>query len=188
MGILNRGSQLHRDRTKYHRPSSQRELAQIHRENYRLLPHHNYLVGVSIRLQHDHSVDLISVHYNRKLLDGIVKDVITKRTTKPVHTSWSVPATDHWWTTGYTQNHRAVQAWWSTATWQRGKTYSNRRKYVPPMMGIVALVLQLLVLGVTLYVIVMFSLSLRKPRIMHNQCHTDNMKIDDLHGHTEPHV
>ena len=23
---------------------------------------------------------------------------------------------------------------------------------------------------------------------MHNKCHTDNMKIEDLHGHTEPHV
>ena len=87
MGILNRGSQVHRDRTKYHRPSSNNELTDEYRQNYRLLPHHNYLVGVSIRLQHDHSVDLVSVHYNRKLLDGIVRDVITKRTTRSVHTS-----------------------------------------------------------------------------------------------------
>ena len=27
-----------------------------------------------------------------------------------------------------------------------------------------------------------------KKKIMHNKCHTDNMKIKDLHGHTEPHV
>ena len=29
---------------------------------------------------------------------------------------------------------------------------------------------------------------LRKKKIQHNKCHTDNMKIEDLHGHTEPHV
>ena len=27
-----------------------------------------------------------------------------------------------------------------------------------------------------------------KKKIQHNKCHTDNMKIKDLHGHTEPHV
>ena len=27
-----------------------------------------------------------------------------------------------------------------------------------------------------------------KKKIQHNKCHTDNMKIEDLHGHTEPHV
>ena len=56
------------------------------------------------------------------------------------------------------------------------------------LMVILSLVLQLSVLCVTMYVIVLFSLSLRKPKIMHNTCHTDNMQISDLHGHTEPHV
>ena len=42
-------------------------------------------------------------------------------------------------------------------------------------------------LVLTLLIVVKFSLSLRK-NIMHNKCHTDNMKIEDLHGHTEPHV
>ena len=27
-----------------------------------------------------------------------------------------------------------------------------------------------------------------KKKIQHNKCHTDNMKIEDLHGHTEPHI
>ena len=27
-----------------------------------------------------------------------------------------------------------------------------------------------------------------KKDMPHNKCHTDNMKIKDLHGHTEPHV
>jgi len=42
-------------------------------------------------------------------------------------------------------------------------------------------------LGITLSIVVKFSLSLRK-NIMHNKCHTDNMRIEDLHGHTEPHI
>ncbi len=78
MGILNRGSQVHRDRTKYHRPSSNNELTDEYRQNYRFLPHYSYLLGVSLRLEVDHSVDMVSVHYNRKLLEGAVKDVITK--------------------------------------------------------------------------------------------------------------
>ncbi len=79
MGILNRGSQVHKDKTKYYRPSSQKELAQIHRQNFRLVPHNSYLIGASIHLQHEHSVDLVSVHYNRKLLDGTVRNIITKK-------------------------------------------------------------------------------------------------------------
>ena len=27
-----------------------------------------------------------------------------------------------------------------------------------------------------------------KKKNQHNKCHTDNMKIEDLHGHTEPHI
>jgi len=64
----------------------------------------------------------------------------------------------------------------------------HRCAYMVHLMVILALVLQLSVLCVTMYVIVLFSLSLRKPKIMHNTCHTDNMQISDLHGHTEPHV
>jgi len=33
-----------------------------------------------------------------------------------------------------------------------------------------------------------YALIGRKKKIQHNKCHTDNMKIEDLHGHTEPHV
>ncbi len=44
-----------------------------------------------------------------------------------------------------------------------------------------------ILLGITLAIVVKFSLSLRK-NIMHNKCHTDNMRIEDLHGHTEPHI
>ena len=43
-------------------------------------------------------------------------------------------------------------------------------------------------------IVAVFSLTLmaygalmrHKPKIQHNKCHTDNMKIKDLHGHTEP--
>ena len=36
-----------------------------------------------------------------------------------------------------------------------------------------------------------YALIWPKKKIQHNKCHTDNMKIEDLHGHmsrTEPHV
>ena len=54
------------------------------------------------------------------------------------------------------------------------------------MMYIISILMTVL-LVLTLLIVVKFSLSLRK-NIMHNKCHTDNMKIEDLHGHTEPHV
>ncbi len=54
------------------------------------------------------------------------------------------------------------------------------------MMYIVSLMM-ITILFLTLIIVIKFSLSLRK-NIMHNKCHTDNMKIEDLHGHTEPHI
>ncbi len=54
------------------------------------------------------------------------------------------------------------------------------------MMYIIS-IMMITVLLSTLMIIIRFSLSLSK-NIMHNKCHTDNMKIEDLHGHTEPHV
>ena len=50
-----------------------------------------------------------------------------------------------------------------------------------------SLVLMLVVLAITLGIIVRFTF-LIKTRVMHNRCHTDGLKIEDLHGHTEPHV
>lgn len=55
-------------------------------------------------------------------------------------------------------------------------------------MDILALILQLSVLAITLMIIVHFSLGIRKNKIMHNVCHTDKISVDDIHGHTEPHV
>jgi len=55
------------------------------------------------------------------------------------------------------------------------------------MMMYIVSAMMITVLFLTLIVVINFSLSLRK-NIMHNKCHTDNMKIEDLHGHTEPHV
>ncbi len=51
----------------------------------------------------------------------------------------------------------------------------------------VSLVFMLIVLALALAVIVKFTFLIQE-RVMHNRCHTDNMKIHDLHGHTEPHV
>jgi hypothetical protein len=47
--------------------------------------------------------------------------------------------------------------------------------------------LMLTCLAISLLIVMRFTLLLRK-NIMHNKCHTDNMKIEDLHGHTEPHI
>ena len=54
------------------------------------------------------------------------------------------------------------------------------------MMYVVS-IMMVAILFLTLIIVMQFSLSLRK-NVMHNKCHTDNMKIEDLHGHTEPHV
>ena len=54
-------------------------------------------------------------------------------------------------------------------------------------MMYVSLVFMLIVLALALAVIVKFTLLIQE-RVMHNRCHTDNMQIHDLHGHTEPHV
>ncbi len=54
-------------------------------------------------------------------------------------------------------------------------------------MMYVSLFFMLLVLAAALGVIVKFTFLIQE-RIMHNRCHTDNMLIEDLHGHTEPHV
>jgi len=45
----------------------------------------------------------------------------------------------------------------------------------------------LLVLSLALVVIVRFTF-LIKQKVMHNRCYTDSINIEDLHGHTEPHV
>ena len=54
-------------------------------------------------------------------------------------------------------------------------------------MMYVSLVFMLVVLAAALVVIVKFTFLIQE-RVMHNRCHTDNMQIEDLHGHTEPHV
>ena len=54
-------------------------------------------------------------------------------------------------------------------------------------MMYLSLIFMLLILSITLGIIIRFSF-IMKSNIMHNKCHTDNMKIEDLHGHTEPHV
>ncbi len=53
------------------------------------------------------------------------------------------------------------------------------------MYLIMALMLTCLV--ISLLIVMRFTLLISK-NIMHNKCHTDNMKIEDLHGHTEPHI
>ena len=45
----------------------------------------------------------------------------------------------------------------------------------------------LIVLTAALAVIIRFTF-VKKQNVMHNRCHTDNMQIEDLHGHTEPHI
>ena len=51
----------------------------------------------------------------------------------------------------------------------------------------ISFVLMLVVLTAALAVIIRFTFVI-KQNVMHNRCHTDNMQIEDLHGHTEPHV
>ncbi len=51
----------------------------------------------------------------------------------------------------------------------------------------VSFALMLMVLFVSLIVIIRFTFLLQE-NVMHNRCHTDNLKMEDLHGHTEPHV
>ena len=51
----------------------------------------------------------------------------------------------------------------------------------------VSFALMLMVLFVSLIVIVRFTFLLQE-NVMHNRCQTDNLKMEDLHGHTEPHV
>ncbi len=54
-------------------------------------------------------------------------------------------------------------------------------------MMYICLVAMLLVLALSLGVIVKFTF-LIKENVMHNRCHTDVIDIEDIHGHTEPHV
>ena len=54
-------------------------------------------------------------------------------------------------------------------------------------MMYICLVAMLFVLALSLVVIVKFTF-LIKENVMHNRCHTDGINIEDLHGHTEPHV
>ena len=46
---------------------------------------------------------------------------------------------------------------------------------------------QLVCLALTVLVLVRFTILIGK-NIMQNRCHTDNLRIEDLHGHTEPHI
>ena len=52
------------------------------------------------------------------------------------------------------------------------------------MMMFVAMV----VVAVATLTTMAYALIWPKKNIQHNKCHTDNMKIEDLHGHTEPHI
>jgi len=52
------------------------------------------------------------------------------------------------------------------------------------MMMFVAMV----IVAVATLTTMAYALIWPKKNIQHNKCHTDNMKIEDLHGHTEPHV
>ena len=56
-------------------------------------------------------------------------------------------------------------------------------------MIFIAMFIGMVIVGVFSLTLLAYSALMRgKPRIQHNKCHTDNMKIKDLHGHTEPHV
>ena len=52
------------------------------------------------------------------------------------------------------------------------------------MMTFVAMV----IVAVVCFTSLAYYLICPKKDMPHNKCHTDNMKIKDLHGHTEPHV
>lgn len=46
----------------------------------------------------------------------------------------------------------------------------------------------LIIVMVAIFTLLAYATLIKKSKIQHNKCHTDNMKIEDLHGHTEPHV
>ena len=46
----------------------------------------------------------------------------------------------------------------------------------------------MIVLSIGSFTLIAYYLLIPKRDMPHNKCHTDKLKIDDLHGHTEPHV
>jgi hypothetical protein len=61
-------------------------------------------------------------------------------------------------------------------------------------MTILSFTLQLILLAVTLGIIVRFSWVIGKRKfmkvhpVMHNKCHTDNLRVETTHGNLEPQV
>ncbi len=51
-----------------------------------------------------------------------------------------------------------------------------------------AMFIGMIIVTILSLVAMSFATLFKKAKIQHNKCHTDNMKIEDLHGHTEPHV
>ena len=46
----------------------------------------------------------------------------------------------------------------------------------------------MIILAIGSFTLIAYYLLIPKRDMPHNKCHTDKLKIDDLHGHTEPHV
>ena len=46
----------------------------------------------------------------------------------------------------------------------------------------------MITLAIGAFSLIAFYLVLPKRDMPHNKCYTDNLKIEDLHGHTEPHI
>ena len=55
-------------------------------------------------------------------------------------------------------------------------------------MIFIAMFIGMIIIAILSLTVVSYGLLFKKAKIQHNKCHTDNMKIEDLHGHTEPHV
>ena len=55
-------------------------------------------------------------------------------------------------------------------------------------MIFIAMFIGMMIVAILTLTVMAYGLLFKKAKIQHNKCHTDNMKIEDLHGHTEPHV
>lgn len=55
-------------------------------------------------------------------------------------------------------------------------------------MIFIAMFIGMMIVAILSLTVMAYGLLFKKAKIQHNKCHTDNMPIDQLHGHTEPHV
>ena len=55
-------------------------------------------------------------------------------------------------------------------------------------MIFIAMFIGMVIVAILSLTVLAYAAIWPKKKIQHNKWHTDNMKIEDLHGHTEPHI